>query len=85
MADRLEPLVKHGVDNLYIVAHQSGFNTSSEIMYITAGNNQIVALGLEDDLIVHGNLTIINRKDRTQNINNRIEKHRLTPEFERYI
>ena len=68
------------------VGHHVGLDTSGAIMYTTTGDDLIVTLGLEDVLIVRdGNVTMVARKDRTQDIKKLVERLKQTPEFERYI
>ena len=68
------------------VGHHVGLDTSGAIMYTTTGDDLIVTLGLEDVLIVRdGNVTLVARKDRTQDIKKLVERLKSTPEFERFI
>jgi mannose-1-phosphate guanylyltransferase len=68
------------------VGHHVGLDTSGAIMYTTTGDDLIVTLGLEDVLIVRdGNVTLVARKDRTQDIKKLVARIQAIPEFERFI
>ncbi len=68
------------------VGRHLGLDTSGTILYTTTGEDLIVTIGLEDVVIVRdGNVTLVARKDRTQDIKRLVERMKSTPELEKYV
>ena len=68
------------------VGRHLGLDTSGAILYTTTGEDLIVTIGLEDVVIVRdGNVTLVARKDRTQDIKRLVERMKSTPELEQYV
>ncbi len=68
------------------VGQHLGLDTSGAILYTTNGDDLIVTLGLEDVVIVRdGDVTLVARKDRTQDIKKIVERLKNSPEFAKYI
>lgn len=68
------------------VGQHLGLDTSGAILYTTTGEDLIVTIGLEDVVIVRdGNVTLVARKDRTQDIKKLVERMKANPDLEKYI
>jgi mannose-1-phosphate guanylyltransferase len=75
-----------GADPNVSVGQHLGLDTSGAILYTTTGEDLIVTIGLEDVVIVRdGNVTLVARKDRTQDIKKLVERMKTNPELEKYI
>jgi mannose-1-phosphate guanylyltransferase len=75
-----------GADPIVSVGQHLGLDTSGAILYTTTGEDLIVTIGLEDVVIVRdGNVTLVARKDRTQDIKKLVERMKANPELEKYI
>ena len=68
------------------VGQHLGLDTSGAILYTTTGDDLIVTIGLEDVVIVRdGGVTLVARKDRTQDIKKLVERMKQNPELEKYV
>ena len=80
----IERLLKNTNPNVAVGRHL-GLDTAGAILYTTTGDDLIATIGLEDVLIVRdGNVTLVVRKDRTQDIKKIVERLKASPDFERY-
>jgi mannose-1-phosphate guanylyltransferase len=78
-------LMKTADPNVSVGQHL-GLDTSGAILYTTTGEDLIVTIGLEDVVIVRdGNVTLVARKDRTQDIKKLVERMKANPDLEKYI
>jgi mannose-1-phosphate guanylyltransferase len=67
------------------VGQHLGLDTSGAILY-TTGDDLFITIGLEDVVIVRdGNVTLVARKDRTQDIKKLVERMKQNPDLEKYV
>jgi mannose-1-phosphate guanylyltransferase len=67
------------------VGQHLGLDTSGAILY-TTGDDLFITIGLEDVVIVRdGNVVLVARKDRTQDIKKLVERMKQSPELEKYV
>lgn len=80
----LERLLQRQGQNVSVGKHL-GLDTEGAIMYTTNGDDLIVTIGLEDVVIVRTQeVTLVVRKDRTQDIKKIVQKLKMTPELARF-
>jgi mannose-1-phosphate guanylyltransferase len=78
----IERLLKTDNPNVELAQHV-GLDTQGAIFYATDDDDLIVTIGLEDTVIVRdGNVTLIVKKDRTQEIKNVLKTLHTKPEFQ---
>ncbi|NDJ18406.1 mannose-1-phosphate guanylyltransferase [Myxacorys almedinensis] len=78
----IERLLKSENPNVELARHV-GLDTRGALFYATDKDDLIVTIGLEDTVIVRdGNVTLIVKKDRTQEIKDVLKSIQLRPEFE---
>lgn len=81
----LERLLKGDGSNVAVGRHV-GLDTDGAILYTTSGEDLIATIGLEDVVVVRaGDVTLVVRKDRTQDIKKVVSQLKLRPELERFI
>ena len=81
----LERMLRGDNPNVSIGKHV-GLDTEGAILYTTRGDDLIVTIGLEDVVIVRDDdVTLVVRKDRTQDIKKIVQKLKSTPELERFV
>ena len=81
----LERMLRGENPNVSIGKHV-GLDTEGAILYTTRGDDLIVTIGLEDVVIVRDDdVTLVVRKDRTQDIKKIVQKLKSTPELERFV
>jgi mannose-1-phosphate guanylyltransferase len=67
------------------VGQHLGLDTSGAILY-TTGDDLFITIGLEDVVIVRdGSVTLVARKDRTQDIKKLVERMKQNPDLEKYV
>ena len=77
----LERLVQADQPNVELAAH-IGMDTQGTILYSENPEDLIVTIGLEDTVVVRdGNVTLIVRKDRTQDIKKVLKEIQADPRF----
>ncbi|AZI43779.1 mannose-1-phosphate guanylyltransferase [Deinococcus psychrotolerans] len=80
----LERLLKAEGENVSVGRHV-GLDTGGAILYTTNGDDLIVTIGLEDVVIVRtSEVTLVVRKDRTQDIKKVVRQLKAHPELERF-
>jgi mannose-1-phosphate guanylyltransferase len=80
----LERLLKGDGANVTVGRHIS-LDTGGAILYTTNGDDLIATIGLEDVVVVRaGDVTLVVRKDRTQDIKQVVQQLKRTPELERF-
>ena len=80
----LERLLKADGENVAVGRHV-GLDTGGAILYTTNGDDLIVTIGLEDVVIVRtSEVTLVVRKDRTQDIKKVVRQLKAHPELERF-
>jgi mannose-1-phosphate guanylyltransferase len=80
----LERLLKGDGGNVVVGRHVS-LDTGGAILYTTGGDDLIATIGLEDVVVVRaGDVTLVVRKDRTQDIKQVVQQLKNTPELERF-
>jgi mannose-1-phosphate guanylyltransferase len=78
----IERLLKTDNPNVELAKHV-GLDTQGALFYATDEDDLIVTIGLEDTVIVRdGKVTLIVKKDRTQEIKNVLKALQTRPEFE---
>ncbi|GMA16010.1 mannose-1-phosphate guanylyltransferase [Deinococcus metallilatus] len=80
----LERLLKTEGQNVTVGRHV-GLDTGGAILYTTRGDDLIATIGLEDVVIVRTDeVTLVVRKDRTQDIKKVVQQLKAHPELERF-
>ncbi|GGK95142.1 mannose-1-phosphate guanylyltransferase [Deinococcus radiotolerans] len=80
----LERLLKGEGENVAVGRHV-GLDTGGAILYTTSGDDLIATIGLEDVVVVRaGEVTLVVRKDRTQDIKKVVQQLKSQPELERF-
>ncbi len=80
----LERLLKGEGENVAVGRHV-GLDTGGAILYTTNGDDLIATIGLEDVVVVRANeVTLVVRKDRTQDIKRVVQQLKAHPELERF-
>ncbi|WP_309572709.1 mannose-1-phosphate guanylyltransferase [Deinococcus sp.] len=80
----LERLLKGDGSNV-TVGRTVSLDTGGAIMYTTGGDDLIATIGLEDVVVVRaGDVTLVVRKDRTQDIKQVVQQLKKSPELERF-
>jgi mannose-1-phosphate guanylyltransferase len=78
----IERLLKTDSPNVELAQHV-GLDTQGAIFYATDDDDLIVTIGLEDTVIVRdGKVTLVVKKDRTQEIKNVLKTLHTKPEFQ---
>lgn len=81
----LERLLKGDGSNVAVGRHV-GLDTDGAILYTTSGEDLIATIGLEDVVVVRaGDVTLVVRKDRTQDIKKVVSQLKQLPEMERFV
>ena len=80
----LERLLRGSGTNVEVGRHV-GLDTDGAILYTTGGDDLIATIGLEDVVVVRaGEVTLVVRKDRTQDIKKVVAQLKANPELERF-
>ena len=80
----LERLLKGEGENVSVGRHV-GLDTGGAIVYTTNGDDLIATIGLEDVVVVRTNeVTLVVRKDRTQDIKKVVAQLKAHPDLERF-
>ncbi len=80
----LERLLKGDGENVSVGRHV-GLDTGGAILYTTNGDDLIATIGLEDVVVVRADeVTLVVRKDRTQDIKKVVQQLKAHPELERF-
>ncbi|WP_420597419.1 mannose-1-phosphate guanylyltransferase [Deinococcus sp.] len=80
----LERLLKSEGENVSVGRHV-GLDTGGALLYTTNGDDLIVTIGLEDVVIVRtSEVTLVVRKDRTQDIKKVVHQLKAHPDLERF-
>ncbi|OLV16312.1 mannose-1-phosphate guanylyltransferase [Deinococcus marmoris] len=80
----LERLLKGEGENVAVGRHV-GLDTGGAILYTTNGDDLIATIGLEDVVVVRANeVTLVVRKDRTQDIKRVVQQLKEHPDLERF-
>lgn len=80
----LERLLKGEGENVAVGRHV-GLDTGGTILYTTNGDDLIATIGLEDVVVVRAEeVTLVVRKDRTQDIKQVVRQLKEHPELERF-
>ncbi len=80
----LERLLRGSGTNVEVGRHV-GLDTDGAILYTTGGDDLIATIGLEDVVVVRaGEVTLVVRKDRTQDIKKVVAQLKNNPELERF-
>lgn len=80
----LERLLKGEGENVAVGRHVS-LDTGGAILYTTNGDDLIATIGLEDVVVVRANeVTLVVRKDRTQDIKKVVQQLKAHPDLERF-
>ncbi|WP_102127271.1 mannose-1-phosphate guanylyltransferase [Deinococcus planocerae] len=80
----LERLLKTENANVAVGRHV-GLDTGGAILYTTQGDDLIATIGLEDVVVVRtAEVTLVVRKDRTQDIKKVVQQLKAHPELERF-
>lgn len=80
----LERLPKGDGQNV-VVGRHVGLDTDGAILYTTEGESLIATIGLDDVMVVRaGDVTLVVRKDRTQDIEMVVQQLKNTPGMEKY-
>lgn len=81
----LERLLKGEGENVSVGRHVS-LDTGGAILYTTNGDDLIATIGLEDVVVVRTHeITLVVRKDRTQDIKKVVQQLKANPELERFV
>ena len=81
----IERLLKSDKPNVEVGKHV-GLDTQGSLLYSTQEDELIVTIGLDDVVIVRdGNVTLIVKKDRTQDIKQVLKTLRADPELEHHL
>ncbi|CAM4326648.1 mannose-1-phosphate guanylyltransferase [Deinococcus marmoris] len=80
----LERLLKGEGENVAVGRHV-GLDTGGAILYTTNGDDLIATIGLDDVVVVRANeVTLVVRKDRTQDIKRVVQQLKEHPDLERF-
>ncbi|GEM45258.1 mannose-1-phosphate guanylyltransferase [Deinococcus cellulosilyticus] len=80
----LERLLRSESQNVSVGRHV-GLDTEGAILYTTGGDDLIVTIGLEDVVVVRtSEVTLVVRKDRTQDIKKVVQQIKAHPELHRF-
>lgn len=80
----LERLLRGNGANVAVGRHV-GLDTGGALLYTTNGNDLIATIGLEDVVVVRTEeVTLVVRKDRTQDIKKVVQQLKAHPELERF-
>lgn len=80
----LERLLKGEGENVAVGRHV-GLDTGGAILYTTSGDDLIATIGLDDVVVVRASeVTLVVRKDRTQDIKQVVQQLKAHPELERF-
>ncbi len=78
----IERLQKSDAPNVELAKHV-GLETQGSLLYSTSDDDLIVTIGLEDTVIVRdGNVTLVVKKDRTQDIKQVLKQLQSMPEYQ---
>jgi mannose-1-phosphate guanylyltransferase len=81
----IERLLKGDSDNVELAYHV-GRDTRGSILYASSDQDAIVTIGLEDVVIVRdGNITLIVKKDRTQEIKQVLQEFQSHPHYTKFM
>ena len=81
----LERLLKTENQNVTVGRHV-GLDTGGAIVYTTNGDDLIATIGLEDVVVVRTHeVTLVVRKDRTQDIKKVVQQLKAHPDLERFV
>lgn len=81
----IERLLKTDQPNVEVATHV-GLDTMSSLLYSTQEEELIVTIGLEDTVVVRDrNVTLIVKKDRTQEIKKVLQMLRANPKLEQHL
>ncbi len=81
----LERLLKAQGANVAVGRHV-GLDTDGAILYTASGDDLIVTIGLDDVVVVRTDqVTLVVRKDRTQDIKKIVAELKARPELERFV
>jgi mannose-1-phosphate guanylyltransferase len=81
----IERLLKTDGPNVELAQHV-GLDTQGALLYATQQDDLIVTIGLEDTVVVRdGQVTLIVKKDRTQDIKAVLKSIQANPEYERFL
>lgn len=81
----IERLLKGDADNVELAYHV-GRDTRGSIFYASSDQEAIVTIGLEDVVIVRdGNITLIVKKDRTQEIKQVLQEFQSHPNYTKFM
>ena len=77
-------LIKGEGENVAVGRHV-GLDTGGAILYTTNGDDLIATIGLDDVVVVRANeVTLVVRKDRTQDIKRVVQQLKNHPDLERF-
>ncbi|WP_034338697.1 mannose-1-phosphate guanylyltransferase [Deinococcus misasensis] len=80
----LERLLRSESQNVSVGRHV-GLDTEGAILYTTGGDDLIVTIGLEDVVVVRtSEVTLVVKKDRTQDIKKVVQQIKAHPELQRF-
>ena len=81
----IERLMQSDLPNVELAQHV-GLDTTGSILYSTQDDELIVTIGLDDTVIVRdGKVTLIAKKERTQEIKAVLKKLQDNPEYKKYL
>ncbi len=81
----IERLLKSDQPNVELARHV-GLDTTGSLLYAAANDELIVTIGLEDTVVVRdGNVTLIVKKDRTQDIKQALKEIQANPAFQNLL
>jgi mannose-1-phosphate guanylyltransferase len=81
----LERLLKGAGENVTVGRH-IGLDTGGAILYTTNGDDLIATIGLDDVVVVRANeVTLVVRKDRTQDIKKVVQQLKEDPDLNRFV
>ena len=81
----LERLLRGHGENVSVGRHV-GIDTGGAILYTTSGDDLIATIGLEDVVVVRTpEVTLVVRKDRTQDIKQVVQQLKENPDLQRYL
>ena len=81
----IERLMQSDLPNVELAQHV-GLDTTGSILYSTQDDELIVTIGLEDTVVVRdGKVTLIAKKERTQEIKAVLNKLKDNPEYGKYL
>jgi mannose-1-phosphate guanylyltransferase len=78
----LDRLLKTDENPNVEVAHHVGLDTAGALLYATEDDELIVTIGMDDTVVVRdGKVTLVVKKDRTQDIKQILKKLQENPQF----